>query len=802
MSVLTDFLAPVARLILTSMSRRRLPRTDGTIELPGLGSDVQIRRDRWGVPHIVAGNIHDLFFAQAWVHCQDRLWQMELNRRTGQGRLAEVIGALALDTDRAARTFGFNRLGRADWESTSPDLREVLLAYAEGVNAFLAHPGCKMPVEFALLGIRPEPWTPEDSLAFSRVMIWQLSHAWYGEIVRAEVLAAVGAERAAEWDLSSPATNPLTLPLGIEFNRLEAGRLVREQGPFLHRGMGSNSWVLSAAKSATGRAMLCNDMHLALAMPSLWHEAHLEAGDFQVSGVCLPGVPLVMVGHNARIAWGMTLANTDCEDLFIERFDPHAPLRYQDRGQWREAERIDEVIRVKGRAEPHVEQVVVTRHGPVISDVVGASGERLAVCSMALRPCPAIRGWYRLNAARDWDDFVEAMRLIEAPQLSVTYADADDNIGYWVTGKVPVRAKGDGTVPAPGWTGECDWIGEVPFEEMPHALNPEQGFIVTCNNKLVSDDYPHFLGNEWMNGWRARRITDVLASKEKVSIEDCMALQMDVTCLPGRELASRLPGLVGARAADPDVGLALALLRDWDYRVTPESPAASLYEVIRYTLVRNLLEPGLGPELALRLMGEGFHPLLFKVSELQGRDTAALLRILDRPDSWWVQQAGGRQELVVRSIAQAVQWLRREMGPRTESWQWGRIHRQTFAHPLGMQKPLDKVFNRGPFPMGGDADTPCQTACTPSEPYESTAWAPSFRQIVEPRDWTRSLIVHPPGQSGNLASPHYDDLAAMWREGRYHPMLWTREQVEIETETMLRLRASRTETAPGTARSR
>jgi penicillin amidase len=277
---------------------------------------------------------------------------------------------------------------------------------------------------------------------------------------------------------------------------------------------------------------------------------------------------------------------------------------------------------------------------------------------------------------------------------------------------------------------------------------------------------------------------------------------MDVTCLPGRELVSRLPALVAGRAADPDVGLALGLLRDWDCRVTAESPAASLYEVIRYTLVRNLLEPGLGPELALQLMGKGFHPLLFKVSELQGRDTVALLRVLDRPDSWWVQQAGGREELVVRSITQAVQWLRREMGPRPESWAWGKIHRVNFAHPLGMQKPLDKVFNRGPFPMGGDADTPCQTAFVPSAPYDNTAWSPSFRQIVEPRDWSRSLIVHPPGQSGNLASSHYDDLAEMWHEGRYHPMLWTREQVEKETEAVLELRASRTGTAPGTARSR
>ena len=382
------------------------------------------------------------------------------------------------------------------------------------------------------------------------------------------------------------------------------------------------------------------------------------------------------------------------------------------------------------------------------------------------------------------------MRLIEAPQLNVTYADADDNIGHWVTGKVPVRAGGDGTVPAPGWTGECDWTGEIPFAEMPHMLNPEQGFIVSCNNRLMPDGYPHFLGNEWMNGWRARRITDVLLSKEKVSGEDCQNLHMDVACLPARELLKRIETLAKDKGTDPDIRLALDLLRGWDCRLIPDSAAAALYEVIRHTLVRNLLEPGLGPDLAKRLMGRGFHPLLFKVSELQGKDTVALFRLLDRPDSWWVRQAGGRDELVARSVSQAIRWLRKELGPRTDRWEWGRIHRVTFAHPLGLRKPLDKVFNRGPLPMGGDTDTPCQTAFVPSEPYDNTAWSPTFRQIVEPGDWSKSLSVQPPGQSGNLASPHYDDLMVPWHEGRYHPMLWTRDQVEREKEAVLVLTAA------------
>jgi penicillin amidase len=786
MSTIHNILAPIARGALTWLSRRRLPQIEGTLTLPSLSAPVEIIRDRWGIPHVSAASTYDLFFAQGFVHAQDRLWQMELNRRTAQGRLSELFGALALDTDRTARTFGFARLGRADWADASDDLKEVLLAYAAGVNTFLESPRVKLPVEFTLLRHRPEPWGPEDSLAFARVMLWQLSHAWYGEIVRAQVAQAVGQARAADLEIHYLENNPLTLPHGIEFNRLDPdGTLRRATGPFLERGQGSNAWAVSARKSATGHAFLCNDMHLELKLPSLWYHAHLVAGAFNVTGVGLPGVPLVQVGHNARIAWGMTLAFTDCEDLFVEQIDPQNPHRYRFREAWLEAEVITEAIHVKGQAEPHREQVVITRHGPIISDVVGYPEQRIAVNSMALRPCPAFEGWLRLNKATGWDDFVDAMRLIEAPQLNVTYADVEDNIGYWVTGKVPVRARGDGRVPVPGWSGEYEWVGEVPFEEMPHAFNPEQGYVVTCNHRLLPDDYAHFLGEAWMNGYRARRIVDVFEGKDQLAVDDFRALHVDFTCLPGREFVARLQGL---SSDDADVQLALERLAAWDGQLGADSVGGALYEVARYALVRNLLEPGLGQELTTRLMGQGFHPLLLPAHEFYGHDTVVALRLLDDADSWWVRQAGGREALLARSLKQAVAWLREELGPAVEGWQWGKIHRVIFAHPLSLQKPLDQVFDRGPFPIGGDTDTPCQTAIRPDDPYDNKAWAPSFRQIVDMGDLSRSVAIIPPGQSGQLGSPHYDDLIQPWLKGAYYPLLWTREQVEREAEGRLILK--------------
>jgi penicillin amidase len=770
------------------MSRRRLPQTHGILSLPGLDDPVEVIRDRWGIPHIYARNIHDLFFSQGFVHAQDRLFQMEINRRTARGRLSELFGELALDTDRTSRTFGFHRLGAADWEDTSGDMRDIILAYSEGVNAFIESPDSSLPLEFSLLRHKPEPWEPLDSVSFARVMIWQLSHAWSSEITRAQLIDAVGDERATELEIHYPEDNPTALPEGIEFNRFDpAGILQNTQGPFLQRGMGSNGWAVAGSKTTTGTPYLCNDMHLPVSLPALWYQAHLIGAGFNVTGASLPGVPLVLVGHNASIAWGMTLAFTDCEDLFIERINPTDPKRYQVGDRWAEGELIRETIEVKGRSEPHVEDVLITKHGPIISDVVGYSGERIAVNSMALRPSPAFSAWLSLNRATGWDDFVDAMRLIEAPQLGVVYGDVDGNIGNWVTGKVPIRAKGNGTVPAPGWTGGYEWIGEVPFEEMPYALNPRRGYLITCNNKPIPDDYFHFLGHVWMNGYRARRLEDLFQAKGKLSEGDFIDAQMDTFCIPGLELVDQIKD---HHSYDADVQLALEWLQVWDGELSAESVGGTIYEVVRYSMVWNLLEARLEQDLLERVLGAGFHPLLFPTTEFIGHDTTALLRILKDPDSLWIEDAGGRRALIKRSLKQAVEWLRKELGEDPERWEWGRIHRISFDHALGLQKPLDRVFNRGPKPIGGDTDTPCQTAMLPSEPYDSRAWAPSFRQIVDMGDLSRSISIVPPGQSGHLASPHYDDLIEPWLKGEYVPMLWTREQVIEHAEGRLVLRGS------------
>ena len=786
-----SLLDSLLRLPFNLLNRSARPATSGTLKLPGLRARVEVLRDRWGVPHLYAADAHDLFLAQGFVHAQDRMWQMELSRRMGLGQLAAAFGEVALATDRLTRTLGLARLAQADYALADAPAQAALDAYVRGVNAFLEHG--KLSTEFRLTGIKPAPWTAVDSLVIGRVMVFQLSTGWTSELVRAQLIEKLGPERAADLDIRWPERDVPTLPDGVVFNRLQLdGMLQAERGPFLHKGLdgggrGSNAWAIAGWRSTTGKPILCNDVHLHLTTPGIWHIIHLVGGEYEMTGVSVPGLPGMPVGHNARLAWGATLSFTDNQDLFIEKFDPADPRRYEFRGEWLECEVIQETIAVKGRAAPHVEAVRVTRHGPVVGALVKGAGETLALSSYALRPSTAITGFLRLNRARNWGEFVEAMRLITALPLNVMYADVEGNIGYWVTGTLPVRAQGQGTIPVPGWTGEHEWVGEIPFEAMPHALNPERGYIVSANHRIVDDyvTYPHFLGLNWMNGYRAQRLVAEIERQGRLSPEDCRALHVDFHSLPGLELVKRLRDW-NFEAQDPDAALALRLLLAWDGWLGVDSVGGAVYQVVLSRLVHNLVAPVLGPELLDTFLGgKGPHPILLPSTEFLGHSTVTVFAMLDDPNSAWVKEAGGREQVVAKSLAEAARWLRAKLGPDPDRWQWGRLHQITLPHALGIQPPLDKVFNLGPHPIGGDTDTVCQTAFLPDAPYHANAFAPSYREVVDLGDLARSEHIAPPGNSGLLGDPHYADLLPLWLKGEYIPALWTREAVEQASEGRL-----------------
>ena len=505
------FLGPVLRAGLTWLGKGRLPQINGTLNLPGLSAPVEVIRDRWGVPHIYAANAHDLFFAQGFVHAQDRLWQMELNRRTATGRLSELFGALALDTDRAVRTFGFHRLGQADWANADAEIREAITGLHRRRQRFIwptRRPRCRSSSR--CWAIAPSRGSRKTAWPFARVMIWQLSHAWYGEIVRAQLIEAVGEEHAAELEIHYPDLNPhhpagghRVQPARRGWHAARRARPVPEPRP---------------GQQCVGHLRQQDDDRQAVPL-----QRHAPAADAAFAVV--PGSPRgrAVQRHRrlaARHAAGdgrPQRAHRLGHDAGLHRLrrPVRRAVRSADRAaiasasEWLEAEVIRRRRFASRAGEPHVEQVSsrsTGRSSRTWSAIPSSAWRSTPWRCARVRPCGA---GCCSNEAGNWDEFVDAMRLIEAPQLNVAYADVDGNIGYWVTGKVPVRAKGQGMVPAPGWTGEYEWVGEVPFEEMPHALNPEQGYVVTCNNRIIPDDYPHFLGTVWMNGYRARRITDV-----------------------------------------------------------------------------------------------------------------------------------------------------------------------------------------------------------------------------------------------------------------------------------------------------
>jgi penicillin G amidase len=814
MTVLHRLIGNLLKPSLSYMSRGRLPQLDGHLSLPGLQKPVAARRDRWGIPHISAANRHDLFLAQGFVHAQDRLWQMELNRRMANGRLAELFGPLALETDRLVRTLGFGRLAQPTWEQLSTTAQADLTAYTAGVNALLAQMK-QLPIEFSLVRHRPEPWQVLDSVAFSCLQGWTLSHGWAGELVRAQLIEKLGPDLAADLEPRYAERHPITLPPGISFDELETDPMTEAAaGPFLNRGAdvagrGSNGWVISARRSASGHAILGNVLHLPVSSPSLWYYVHLYSagsdGDnsgLHVTGASLPGLPYVLVGHNGQIAWGATLAFTDTEDLFIEKVDPANDGRYLFEGEWRRAEIVAEKIGVKGQPD-HVERVVITHHGPIISNTLAATANEtaavspadnsenepatrpaLALAAMSLRPSAAFDGFRLLNEAGNWDEFVTAVSHMQVPTLNLVYADAKDNIGYWVSGTVPVRARGQGLVPAPGWSGDHEWTGEIPFAEMPHCLNPEQGYLLTCNHRIAGDDYPHFLGSLWMNGYRARRLEEMINSQELISTADCRRFHYDLYSIPGRELVETLAGL---ETEDADARVSLDLLRQWDGELAPESSAAAVYQVLLSRLTQAILEPHLGRELLDKFVGAGPHALLASTTEFYGHWTVTLLRWLRSTDSPWIAGSVGRKALLVRGLSETTATLRRLLGNDTGRWHWGRLHQVRFAHSLGAQPPLDIVFNQGPYPIGGDTDTVAQTAVLPNEPYENNAFSLSYWQTIHLGEPGSSEALLAPGQSGQLGSPHYGDLIEPWLAGQPFAPAWDEAAVVAASQHHLSL---------------
>jgi penicillin amidase len=751
---------------------RHLPAMDGRFYLPILQHPVTIQRDKWGIPTIHAHNRHDLFLAQGFVHAQDRLWQMELNRRAAHGSLSAVFGRITLDTDRLSRSLGFTRLAPKTWSRATQQAQADVMAYTSGVNAYLQS-GQPLPLEFRLLRHQPDPWQPLDTIAYARLQMWALTEGASAELVAAKLIDYLGEARARELFPHYPAESPVTLPDGLEMNLLWQ----TAAAPFLGKGLlngagrGSNAWVIAASRSATGHAILCNDMHLPLVTPSIWHFQHLHSNDgLHVTGFTQPGLPYVLVGHNAYIAWGATISYIDCEDFFVEKLHPTDPTQYEFEGQWRQAEVINERITVRGQAD-HIETVICTHHGPIIPHFQPAevSTQALALSSTALDVNIDFDGFGLLNQAKNWQDFVTAIAHISSPSLNILYADSQNNIGHWVSGRVPVRANGDGLTPAPGWTGSHEWLSTIPFAEMPHAFNPQQGYIVSANHRLMNDDYPHYLGQMWRNGYRAQRLEQLINSQDKLSVADCQRFQMDLLSIPGQKLVSLLSHL---ETADAEANIALEWLKTWDGWLDVTTIGGTVYEIFLTQLAQAALSSHLEIPLMYRYLGAGLHPQLSPVNEFQGYWGVTLLRWLTSAETSWLPAGEERDLLLVQCLSATTAVLRQTLGDDPQKWHWGRLHQVRFPHPLGLIRPFDYFFSPGPYPIGGDGDTVLQTSIRPDMPYENNAVSVSSRHIVDMGNLSEAVAIMAPGQSGHPGSPHYDDLIDPWCQGHYFTMPW------------------------------
>ncbi len=718
------------------LARRPLPKQRGTIELEGLEGRVRVRRDRWGVPHIEADEGHDLYFAQGFVHGQDRLWQMDFYRRVVEGRVSEMAGEEGLPVDRLMRTLGIRRVAEREEAALDPELRGLLERFCEGVNASAsASAATALPFEMQLLRLDFEPWRPVDILSLGKLLAFGFSTNWERELLRADMVRALGPELTARLEPTYPAGNPIVTQeawTGDGLAIVEQIDAVRRSIGLAAEASGSNNWAVSGALSAGGAPLIAGDPHIPPSMPGIWYQVGLRHRERCVRGASLPGMPGVCMGQNNDVCWTFTNVMADVQDLFVERIEGES---YLFEGEWRPLETVREEIVVKGRSEPVVLDVRATHHGPIVNEALGADdAEPLALSWLPLREQTAFAGMFELPGIGSGPELVRKLGDYTAPASNLIWADRHGSIGYKLVGRLPLRRGDCPDLPKPGWTGEFEWEGTVPYEELPEVVDPESGYLVTANNRIVGDDYPHHITSDWLDGFRAKRIEQLIGESEDHDLESFEAMQSDDLSLPGIEAARRLGRLTppGQRELSAVERLAAIGDRDLSERWLDRADNGFLPHVT---------SPWRWHSHLMALWEEGDEELI------------------GRP---W-------EELVLEALAGALDDLEERFGPDPEGWRWGRVHEMEFSHPLGEANPLLRRLLNRRLRAGGAQETVSQIAYDPSDPYKAV-WAPSWRMVADPTDPDGSRWQMFTGQSGHPASPHYDDLQADWLEGRTQPM--------------------------------
>ena len=772
-----------------------LPQLDGRVQIRSLAEKVTVTRDGHGVPTIDAANLDDLFFAQGYVTAQDRLWQMDVMRRFGGGELSEILGDALLKLDREQRILGIRAAARKSLQTANPRDRSFFEAYARGVNAYIAAHSDRLPIEFRILHYTPKPWLAEDSLVIANEMVKDLNyHYFFDALNREQILAKLGPELTADlyvnrsWhdrpptvmreDLNQPDNNTgnpddeddddspdnsVTRGKNLAQKTLHIAALSEQAFPA--EGVpvdGSNDWVVSGTHTVTGKPLLSNDMHLGHQMPNLWYETHLHSGTLDVAGVTLPGMPYVIVGHNQRIAWGFTNVGPTVTDVYIENFN--AQGAYQTPSGWLQPEHRIEVIHIKGKPDVSVD-VRITRHGPVITDLVPGETRPLTL-RWTLYDSLHIP-FFDVDAAQNWDEFRRAFSQLDAPGQNVVYADVDGNIGYQTTGKIPIRAAGDGSLPVSGVDNAHEWASYIPFEKLPSTYNPPSGIIATANGRITPDNYPNSISMEWEAPWRTARIYPVLESGRQFSAADMLALQIDIHSEADLFAAERFVYAVDhASKRSARAKQAADLMRSWDGRMQAGSAAPTIAENSILQLRRLLLEPKLGSAPADPKRADGV--LNWRVYSWEMRSVWLENVMLHRPKRWLPDAFPNYDELLAAAVEAAVN------GPMVPedltSWRWGVFNAVDIEHPILGKIPILRHWS-GPGLKEQSGSGYTVKAVTPTH-------GPSERFTANMADLDQSTLNIVTGQAGNFLSPFYMDQWKAWYEGTTFALPFSAHAVE------------------------
>ena len=786
-------------------SRSCLPETSGTIRLPGLKASVDVRRDGRGIPHIAADSAEDLYYAQGFVTAQDRLFQMDLLRRDALGELSEIVGADAVGRDVRHRRLGYRQVCERAYEKLEGEPRLAVDRFAEGVSAFIVAQEGVLPFEFRLLRYEPRPWTPIDTMAIGKLMAEQLNTTYETDLLRAEFSDLAPELYADLFPDHSPYDVPLVGedPKPVEIDEGGSGAPSgtpdsytdpKSTGsPFkpvsFTQGrrtesidaaaseplvVGSNNWVVDGTRSASKKPILANDPHLPLALPPIWYATHLTIrdGSLDVAGVTFPGAPGIVIGHNRRIAWGVTNFGPDVQDLFAEEFD-EGGTRYRVGDQWEDATIRRDVLRVrKAGFTTEIDEMpielVSTRHGPIVKD---SGPTKYALRWTALDDASEMPAFLYLNRAGNWDEFTAGLRHYPGPMQSFVYADVDGNIGYYGAGNVPVRTAGKGDVPVSGRSGGNEWNGFVPFERLPHVTNPPTGFLVSANNRIVGDSVPDFYTKMWMSPFRARRIGDLLRVATRLTVDDMNRFQNDAYSYPDAIFAAEISKMAEARIAAGDTEAStwsslLGFVGGWDGLLEVDSISATVAVRTRRHFVDQVLAAKLGDRAARYAY--------------YGRDSFVVNLIEKRPDRWLPDGAPDWESVFLKAYVSARESLQKELGPNPSSWKYGRINTLTLAHPLGRVPRLGGLLNLSTMEVAGGPATVKAMGVV-------SGAGPSMRIVVDMADLDRTTLVLPSGNSGQHASAHYDDQAEDWRVGKTGPFAFSESAVAAATVETLRL---------------